>query len=345
MRHWWLILIACWSFSLSADEVTDLYESRIEVATQSRDDRQDALREAFSSVLIKVSGQRDVLERPEVSRQLSQATNYLVQYSYVTERQQLYLRAQFDEQRIEELLRRANASYWSARRPNIIFWIAQETQRGARLIGRDADSEIVPAMRRQAHQRGLPISFPLLDLTDLSNLSASDVWGRFERPVQEASRRYPSDGLVMVRVQEGDNGQGYLAQWTLIVGNTRRSGQVDTEDLNGIGMAVVDSVTDRVAAEYAVSYSETEASEFTIRIINLQDLESVLLVESLLRRLASVEQATLARYHQGTAEFRLQLIGDMRRALQALELDNRMQRVEDPWSVTASPVLEYRWLR
>lgn len=326
-----------------AAEVMDLYEARLPVESQSRDARQDALRAAFESVLVKVAGRREVLQLGPVRSELNRHTNYLVQYSYVSEGDELLLRAQFDERRIEELLRRADATFWSARRPNIIFWIATDQGRSVQLAGRDNESEIIPALRDQARLRGLPISFPLLDLTDRMQVSPSDVWGRFDVPVIEASKRYPADGIVMLRLQEVE--QEWRGQWTLVVGNTRRSGQAQAADLAELGTAIADEVTERVASEYAVTFGSTSAGDFTVRVTNLLDLERLFDVETMFGRLGSVERVTLTRYHQGTAEFQLRLIGDMGRALQALELENRMERVVDPWSTSASPVLEYRWLR
>lgn len=337
------LLLIC-SFSSVAAEVSDLFESQVAVESQSRDDRQGALGEAFGKVLIKVSGQLDVIEIDGIRSQLNQATDYLVQYGYQTHDGQLHLRAQFDERRVERLLRDNSATFWSARRPHIVLWVARENGAAIKLAGRDDDMAMIPALREQAAERGLPVSFPILDLDDRMLVAPSDVWGRFDAPILKASKRYGSDGVLMLRVQEIADDM-LEAQWTLVVGNARRSGQSQAADAASLGVAVIDNVTDRVAAQYAVTYGGGESSEFTIRILNLQDLERVLLVEDLLKRLASVERATLTRYHQGTAEFELQLIGDMSRALQALELDNRMQRVEAAWGTTASPVLEYQWLQ
>lgn len=338
-------LLALFSAGANASsiEVGDLYEIRLPVETQNRDDRQAALHEGFSQVLVKVAGHQEVLQIPTVRSELNRHTNYLVQYNYVTEDRQLMLRAQFDERRIEELLRRANATYWSARRPNLMFWVAQDSPRGIQLASRDSDSDLIPALRSQARVRGLPVSFPLLDLTDRMLVSPSDVWGRFDAPILEATERYPANGIVMVRIQANDD--TVRGQWSLVVGNTRRSGQTEAEDKAALATAIVNEVTERVAAEYAVTFSDAERGDFRVRVSNLMDLERLLEVENLLVRLGSVERVTLTRYHQGTAEFDLSLIGDMGRAMQALELDNRMQRVVDPWSTEASPVLEYQWLR
>lgn len=345
-----VMALGCWAWSASAGEVAGLYESRLEVDSQSREERQDALRKAFEQVLIKVSGHRAVLQKPEVRSELDRHTNYLVQYSYSNESGRLYLRAQFDENSIESLLRRADATYWNPRRPNIMFWIAADATGLVQLVGRDDDNSMLQALREQADWRALPISFPLLDLTDRMEVSPSDVWGRFDAPVLEASQRYQADGVVMLRLQpitNNDSGselqQSWRAQWTLLVGNSRRHGQNQAESLDELGRMVADEVTERVAGEYAVTFGEASEGDFTIRVTNLLSLESLLEVEALLGRLGAVERVTLTRYHQGTAEFKLRLLGEMSRALQALELENRMEQVVDPWSTNASPVVEYKW--
>lgn len=338
----WLFMLTPIQVQANATEVGDLHEIRLPVQSQTRDDRQNALYEGFSMVLIKVAGHQQVVDIPVVRSELGRHTTYLVQYSYVTEDGQLMLRAQFDERRIEELLRRANTTYWSARRPNLMFWIAQDSSRGIQLASRGSDSELIPAIRTQARSRGLPVSFPLLDLTDRMLVSPSDVWGRFEEPILNATRRYPANGIVVVRIQQDES--NVRGQWSLVVGNTRRSGQAEAADLQALASAIVNEVTERVASEYAVTFSNAERGDFRVRVTNLMDLERLFEVERLLGRLGSVERVTLTRYHQGSAEFNLLLIGDMGRAMQALELDNRMERVVDPWSTEASPVLEYKWL-
>ena len=41
---------------------------------------------------------------------------------------------------------------------------------------------------------------PLMDLTDANQLTTSDVWGRFQQPIKEASSRYLAEAIVVMRI-------------------------------------------------------------------------------------------------------------------------------------------------
>jgi len=320
-----------------------LLTAEVPVNSQASRERTRALQTAFSEVLVRVSGHASVLQTSTISSELSRAGDYVIQFSYLSHQGQTLLQATFNEERVVRLLRDSEATVWSARRPQIMVWIAAQGNTGIELLGRDSNHAIVDSLMQQARVRGLELSSPLLDLTDRLGLSASDVWGRFESPVLAATQRYSANGMVMVRLLEGE--ATAIAEWSLVLGNLRTHGVIEQSDLQQLGVMLANDIVEDVANAYAVSFANSEQSEITLRLLNAHNLEHLLAAEQLLSRLSPVMRVTMTRYQQGTAEFKLLVVGNKGRVAQSLELERRLQRIEDPWSRTVSNVLEYRWLR
>lgn len=326
-----------------------LLGAQVAVSSHATNERSRALRVGFSEVLVRISGHADVLERSGIRTELSRANDYVIQYSYVSEQNESYLRMLFNEEKIVQLLRSVGASVWSAKRPSMMVWLVSQEPSAAgisgslELIGQDSAHPILAGITMQAGKRGLQLSFPLLDLTDRLALHASDVWGRFEGPVLAATQRYPADGVVMVRLNTADD--SLRAEWSFVLGSLRFSGVVQAEAAFELGVALTNAVVEQIANEYAVSFATNQQQMVQLRLLNVHQLEQVLAAEQMLSDLSPVVRLTLSRYHQGTAEFNLLVVGDKARVVQSLELDRRLQRIEDPWSYTKNDVLEYRWLR
>ena len=70
------------SLSAPAVEVTGLYEAEVPVTSQSAAERVAAIHTALEEVLVKVSGNAEVLQRPELKSLLDQAEQWVQRYQY-----------------------------------------------------------------------------------------------------------------------------------------------------------------------------------------------------------------------------------------------------------------------
>ncbi len=320
-----------------------LLTTNVLVSSQTNNERMRALREGFAEVLVRVSGHASVLNNDRIRAELPRANDYVIQYGYTSLNGQASLQVSFNEERVIRLLRDAGVAVWSAHRPQVMVWIAAQGNSGIELLSRDSGHSMVDSLTNQGRVRGLNFSYPLLDLTDRLAITNSDIWGRFEQPVAEATQRYLADGMVMVRLAEDDG--THVAEWSLVVGSFRSAGVVEQVDIERLGIMLADDIVEQIANDYAVSFADTEEHVITLRLLNAQQLEQVVAAEQLLSNLSPVVRVTMSRYHQGTAEFSLVIVGNKARVAQSLELERRLQRIEDPWSRTVADVLEYRWLR
>ena len=122
-RQTGLILAVFFLISLAgfavADEVANLYEASVPVENQDKEKRADAIRSAFTQVLIRVSGRSDIADAqqfPAITQAIDSATRFAQQYRYIkatpapdTQQPQLELWVRFDETAISKLSDYCNA--------------------------------------------------------------------------------------------------------------------------------------------------------------------------------------------------------------------------------------------
>lgn len=184
-----LILTLCLSGQAQAVVIKDLYEALIPVKSQARKERQEALREGLVQVLIKVSGSTALIvgEDPVVEMALEKPNSYIQQYRYRavqagsisstgSTRTERVLWVKFDEKAINKLLRNNGQPVWGRTRPVTLVWLIVAEQGNRQLLSSRDKHPAVAAVENYARQRGLPVQFPYMDLTDRGKLSISDVW-------------------------------------------------------------------------------------------------------------------------------------------------------------------------
>lgn len=190
------------SFEAVAIEVTDLYRSQVPIESQSTSDRSKALVKAMEAVLIKVGGHRQVLNNSDVKKALRKVSSYLTQYQYTRRQNQLYLQADFDEQKVNALFKSAQLPLWGSHRPLIMLWLIEEQGIERSVYNDDEQSVKTIQIKDHAQLRGLPVILPLMDLEDSLAVSNAEIWGRFPEPVRNASRRYLAEASVVMRISD-----------------------------------------------------------------------------------------------------------------------------------------------
>tara|TARA_Y100000310_G_scaffold287930_1_gene313170 strand:- start:7277 stop:8674 length:1398 start_codon:yes stop_codon:yes gene_type:complete len=192
------------AFTFAAQRVV-VSEAQIQVDDQSQRTQQAALKKALRQVFIKMSGSTHVLDNAGVRAALSSPQSSLRSYRFAYENGQTYYVAEFDQAKLNEILQREMLPLWGDRRPETIVWLVEEGENETRsILDESVNTELQLALKKTAKERGVPLSLPLMDLTDNVNISTYDVWGRFVEPLRQASVRYNIDNIIGARVYPND---------------------------------------------------------------------------------------------------------------------------------------------
>lgn len=176
-------------------------EAQIQVEDQTQRTQQAALKKALRQVFIKMSGSTNVLDNAGVKAALTSPQSLLRSYRFAFDNNRTYYIAEFDQAKLNEILQRELLPLWGDRRPETIVWLAQEGENETRVIlDESLNTDLQHELKQTAKERGVPLSLPLMDLTDNVNISTYDVWGRFVEPLRKASMRYSVDNIIGARV-------------------------------------------------------------------------------------------------------------------------------------------------
>jgi hypothetical protein len=190
---------------VSATQRVIVNEAHIQVDDQSQRTQQSALKKALRQVIVKLSGSAEVLTNPGVRAALSSPQSYLRSYRFNFEDGKTFYIADFDQAKLSSLLQREMLPLWGAVRPETLVWIAEEQGNASRtILDETSPSVLKDTLQATAKERGVPLSLPLMDLTDSVNITSFDVWGRFVEPLKLASSRYATDNIIGARIYKND---------------------------------------------------------------------------------------------------------------------------------------------
>ncbi len=295
-----LLCGAVCSVPVTAAPLPDLYKVREPVASQQPAEREEALRKAFDTLVLRLTGDANV-ERPAVAALRNDPQQLVSRYAYESDA----VVVSFDSTTTERALRDAGLSIWGADRPSLLTWWLTESAEGTQLIG-DAQ-EGAADLQAAAQHRGLPLRLPLADLSEQLSATAETLGAKDLQALQQVSERYDADGLLTVVARP--SGEAMEANWRLWIGDKQTQGQVSGETLPALADAVMLAVSSYLAPQYRVAPGET--SELTLEVLGA-DIERFAELDRLLEpfdgRLLRVESDRLVyRLNASPERLRAQL--------------------------------------
>ncbi len=344
--------------------IENLYQARVEVADQSQRAQQRALTDALKQVLIKVSGDRAILQSDDIKRHIKNANSFLHSYQFDFEQDTTFYQAQFNPQRIETAIRASDFPVWGKRRPDSLIWLAIEDQpaKQRRLVS-EADLTIRESIDQVAEQRGIAVALPILDLTDIQQVSVYDVWGSYVQNIMLVSDRYQVDYVMSARIyfhssdplatsaDELDESMAqtapvvketdvWIAQWLVMHRGQLVSGMVSGDTVDSVIQQITHLLADKQAKDYAVDVNSLSADDRRAQIVvdNVSSIQSYQSLSDFLSSLTVIMKATLVEMQGSQVRFDLELLGDQQDVVEALRLDDRIKPKVDSFGQAIDPM-------
>jgi hypothetical protein len=334
-----------------APVVFDPFVVAVPVADQAPGTRRAAEREALERVLVRTAGSEAPLDDPAVRAALREPERFYAVSGFSRrpagevaedpDRRPWLFRLEFDRAAVLGLLEAADARVWVGARPELLVWLALETEDGTRrLVGRD--DPMGRALLERARRRGLPMSLPLLDLDELSTLSVRDVWGRFRAPLERAAARYPADAALTVRVYPDPLGR-WLVDWEGEVAGERLEGAREVEGPEAAAVTVVDAVTDRLVERFAVAARADATEVLWLQVDGIDALDAYAGLLGYLEAVAGVAGVDLVQLRDASMLLRVDVAGAGERLLDRLRLEGRLRPADAASRSGGVPVWRARW--
>lgn len=334
-----LLLSSLLATDIYAAEVRHLYEEEVPVLTQNRQERFSVLQTALINVLIRVSGRSDADKMPGMDLQLKQASRFVQQYRYRTSsepvveprsgkktRQVLWIR--FNEKAVNQLLRTQQLPVWGKTRPAVLVWLVIDDRKQRQLISNDSNNEIRQIFNDKARERGLPLRFPLLDLSDRAKISVSDIWANFEDSILAASNRYQAEAVMVGRVYQGYS-DAWNARWSLYNQGRRQDWESGDDRLDVTIAQGINQSTDFLAARFAQVQHQGQQTDLLIKVKGINGLAEYNKAIDYLDSLTAVTRITPYEVTSSEAIFLLTTRSGRLAIEQAISLGSKMV-VEQP---------------
>lgn len=358
--------------SLGAQVVPHLYQVEVPVVSQATDLRETAINQGFQQVLIRVSGNSQVLKNKNIVEALSQADNYVEQYSYVNlplgavvqgdnpQATQLNLQLMFDQVQIRALLQQAGQPNWGVDRPSILVWLALNDGQVQSLLSTNTVNPWVETLQQIAVRRGIPLVWPNLASINQqassispiesstaptqsalakSNLNPTDVFQTNIKPLSDWSANSGADAMLLVALTQ--SGDELTAQWTLLINQEQLSWQTSGQDKMVVLQTGMDNVVDAIAERYA-NQASAQTLTATLAVNHLTSIEDYARVQHYFQTLTPIKSVELLQLDASAAQFKLVYEGSETNLVKAISLDRKFVSV-DPNQSDFPSNLNYRW--
>ena len=200
-----LLLVCVWfgldSTQTYASTEVDIATAKVPlVLSESAAIRSSVVRDALKQVLVKISGDSQIDQIAGIKEMLRNAQNYLRSYRFAEQQGQRMYVASFDEERIFQEIKALRVPLWGRLRSDTLVWFALQEGQQRLILSDNLNDDLSTELKHLAEQRGIPVTLPLMDLSDMQKVTVTDVWTFYRHALLDASTRYQSDKIVAVRL-------------------------------------------------------------------------------------------------------------------------------------------------
>ncbi len=344
-----LIILSLFSLSVFAESVTNLYKTVVPVSGQGSGERLRAVRVGLGKVLVKVTGNSQVLSKVNGADAFSNAERYVTEYGYISYQNLLAdetssspgiaMSLSFDESSINRLLRQYQLQIWPSDRPGLLVWIViDDPVRGKRFVSDETMPNTVAALQELMDDRGAPLVLPLLDLQDRQAVSEDDAWNFNQVRLADASKRYNTQAWLALRLYQSATGHWRGARMLNLNGDGNLTSLVASNVSELMGKVVPEAI-DSLASQYSYVANAVD-EELFIQIENINDYQAFSQATTYIASLEVVHRLTVDYVDADRLGLRLFVEGEVPLLLDTLRRDKRMAELVNtsiPASETSSP--------
>ena len=305
----YILLAYCFSHSVIAVEMKDLYNVQVPYDTVSFRSSKTAQKMALSKVLVRLIGSNKETIDSLIEDYFPDPSRFIRQFEpYGNDN----LIVSMDGDAIQEILLLTDKSVWGIERPSTLILMAIDEGMGERVVVTSDGFEqewqgsvninkyrvMKQKMITIADKRGIPIIFPRMDTQDQSTLNYSDIWGDFFENMNILSQRYESTIILTGKIRQDELGQN---RWALNIDNEITRFRASPEQ-------AINYLADNLLTRYSYS-GRVPAKEIRIKIYGVESITDIGDVYLSLNNLSMIETFVMSDIDQNLAQYVLSYNG------------------------------------
>lgn len=310
---------------------------------QSELERKKTFQKGLLQTLERFSGKAPSATALPVQQALENINQYIEQFAYDGET----LTVKYSADLIQRLMQKMGETVLSEQKnPAAVIWIAVEEAQGRRLIGAEAEPDWQTHLNKLA-PKGLSLILPLMDLEDMTLVTANDVWGVFPSILKQASSRYKAQLILVAKLIKLENsewqgtwkilGEGDMPSWD-VQGTTK-------EEVLSLGVKHASAHLAQMHAAQTPVQQWGPAKPILMAIQNVQTAADFAKVETYLAHLDQVSKVQLYEVGNNNVVFAVtpQQNSNSAAIKQAISLHHQLEHAFSPQGSEAVD-LAYRWI-
>lgn len=307
-------------------QAASIFNSEIVLDNGNNDMEKVAKKDAFIDVLVRASGQSNVLENAVIKKALPKVSEYITKIGYGNAQGERTIILNFDDNKIRKLLRNAKAYYWGTPRPEVLFWIVEDSFSHRKVIWDQSGSSIISEIKQQGKRRGLPVLTPIGDFDDIIGVSIPDLWGGFVGPIAHASARYKPTGVVVVKLSNHQLSWKFFPNAANISTDFPIEGKAEGSEIEMLTQ-LVNEISDYYVANFAVNLGLKAEKAQVLEISGLNSAEDFFALEQTLKSLNTVSSLRLDFVRNGIAVFNVNLLSSVKMFHNELNNERRLRLI------------------
>lgn len=360
MKRILVLFLACFSLHSLAEEVAGLYSGLVPVADQTAKARELGVRQALAQVLIKLTGNSEIMLTPSMQSFFADPNAYVAAIGFRNipsadkSTNQTGLEVSFARQAIDQLIRQAQLPVLPSNRPKMLVWIVRDDVQMGRgfigdySIGDDADTEIpadaealLQAFDEAMKRRGMPYQLPNFDLQDQLSLSVNEAWSLRADLIDPASQRYQADGWIALRFYTTSTGE-VRGAWLYQSAGRRQLNDFRAEAGEEFMASAVDSLIDSLTRAYTY-VPQLNTNELLVQITGVDSFAKYLAVLAQFKKLEVVDSLDIFAVKGDQLTLAVDVEGGAELLHSALLRSGRLQD-QGTADASLSGKLEYSWI-
>jgi hypothetical protein len=337
-----LIILLLYTMPIKAVVVPSLYEAQLPMANFSDQARQQLFSKALQQVLIKISGNIAIATLPEIQSRLESADSLVSSYDYIENDNKILLDIKFNSKGVQQILRNAKQALWGNDRPLILVWLDINDGNSDAILASNSDSFLVSILKNNAYRLGLPIMLPMMDSSDLNNISVNDIKQANLSVIQTASQRYGVNTILVGYIFKLPQ-NSWQSKWTLLTtGDTQSWDLTGNDDIEQILTKATNNIASILAAQFAILNDNALQSQLTVLVTGVANLSECAAVIKYISNLNTVTDVELVNTSPNYVKFQVTSMDGMQGLIDEIDNGNKL--------ITAQPIVQdakadlfYRW--
>ncbi|MFV0575552.1 MAG: DUF2066 domain-containing protein [Vibrio sp.] len=311
--------------------------------------RDDSKQQGLEQVLIKASGNRNIADNDTIQKALTKSQSYVETVKAGTLHGKRSLDMSFNPEQVNTLLANAGSAIWPAERENILVWIVEDDSM-ARQIGWDQSGlDSVAALRDFAEQAGLPLTFPIGDIDDITKISPIDLWNDSSEAVQEASNRYSTDAVLIIKIEQDD--EDVDLNWQLfdtppadlLTTQTKPQSGKESDELATSMQNLVDDLTSYYFEKNKQTQAAVQTSQVMVNFTGIKSSKTFVELREMLNNLPMVDSAKVSTMQSDAVTFTVKLKGTKADLVKELAKDKTLIQLNAPMGLTEEQIAGGVW--